>query len=349
MVRDPMISQLPQLDSPKSNDLASSYRDATTLVTGGAGFIGSNLVRRLLVLNVGKVTVLDDLSSSYSWNLPRDRRVQFVQGSILDDEKLTSAFESRPQYVFHLAAHFANQNSVDHPEQDLMANGMGTLRVLRLARIADAKRFVFASSGCSVYGSDAPLPLKEDFVSIRLDTPYQITKLLGELYCNYFSDLYGMKVSIPRFFNVYGPGEVPGSYRNVIPNFIYWALNRNPLPITGTGDETRDFTYVEDIVEGILKCGFVERAVGEAMNLASGVETRIIDLAKSINKLTENAKGVIMQPKRDWDKSTRRRASIEKAKRLIEYRPSTTLESGLNSTLAWFRKQWGPIQKDARF
>jgi UDP-glucose 4-epimerase len=344
-----MISEPSKLDSPLAGDLISIYRDATTLVTGGAGFIGSNLVRRLLALKVAKVIVLDDLSSSYAWNLPRDRRVQFIQGSILDDEKLTGAFESRPQYVFHLAAHFANQNSVDHPEQDLMVNGMGTLKALRLARIADTHRFVFASSGCSVYGSDAPLPLKEDFVSTHLDTPYQITKLLGELYCNYFSDLYGMKIGIPRFFNVYGPGEVPGSYRNVIPNFIYWALTGNPLPITGTGDETRDFTFVEDIVEGILKCGYVEQAIGEAMNLASGVETRIIDLAKSINKLTGNEKGVIMQPKRDWDKSTRRRASIDKAKRLIWYKPSTSLQLGLNSTLAWFKEQWDLIQRDARF
>jgi nucleoside-diphosphate-sugar epimerase len=344
-----MNSEPPEVHRPFADDLVGIYRDATTLVTGGAGFIGSNLVRHLLALKVGKVIVLDDLSSSYAWNLPRDRRVQFIQGSILDNEKLTGAFETRPQYVFHLAAHFANQNSVDHPEQDLKVNGMGTLRVLRLARIGDAHRFVFASSGCSVYGSDAPLPLKEDFVSTHLDTPYQITKLLGELYCDYFSDLYGMKISIPRFFNVYGPGEVPGRYRNVIPNFIYWALNGNPLPITGTGDETRDFTFVEDIVDGILKCGYVEQAIGEAMNLASGVETRVIDLAKSINKLIGNEKGVVMQPKRDWDKSTRRRASIDKAKRLIGYKPSTSLGPGLNSTLAWFREHWDLIKRDARF
>ena len=343
-----MSSEASELNSSSASDL-SIYQNATTLVTGGAGFIGSNLVGRLLALKVGKVIVLDDLSSSHVWNLPRDKRVHFIQGSILDDEKLTSAFENRPQYVFHLAAHFANQNSVDHPEQDLTVNGMGTLRILRLARIADTHRFVFASSGCSVYGSDAPLPLKEDFVSTHLDTPYQITKLLGELYCNYFSDLYGMKIGIPRFFNVYGPGEVPGSYRNVIPNFFYWALRGNPLPITGTGDETRDFTFVGDIVGGILKCGCANQAIGEAMNLASGVETRIVDLAKSINKLSGNERGVVMHPKRDWDKSTRRRASIDKAKRLIGYKPSTNLELGLNSTLTWFKERWDLIQRDARF
>lgn len=344
-----MSSETYKTDDPTHEQIRGSYRDATALVTGGAGFIGSNLVRQLLSLNVNKITVVDDLSSACEWNLPRDRRVRFIRGSILEDEKLVSAFESRPRYVFHLAAHFANQNSVDHPETDLAVNGMGTLKMLRLARTAETTRFVFASSGCSVYGSDAPLPLKEDFVSIHLDTPYQITKLLGELYCNYFSDLYGMKISVPRFFNVYGPGEVPGNYRNVIPNFFFWALTQNPLPVTGSGDETRDFTFVEDVVNGILRCGCVDQAIGQAMNLASGVETRIIDLAKSINKLTGNEKGVVMQPKRDWDKSTRRRASIDKARRLIGYKPSTNIEAGLTSTLSWFRTKWAMIQRDARF
>src|SRR5271157_2224802 len=116
------------------------------------------------------------------------------------------AFSYKPNYVFHLAAHFANQNSVDHPEEDLMVNGLGTLRALEHSRLTDVERFVFASSGCSVYGSSAPLPLREDFISIHLDTPYQLNKLVGELYCNYFFDYYKLPVSVARYFNVYGPG-----------------------------------------------------------------------------------------------------------------------------------------------
>ncbi len=329
--------------------LAEAYQKKTALVTGGAGFIGSNLVQRLLDINIGNVIVLDDLSSASYWNLPRDRRVKFIQGSVLEDDKLASAFDSRPDFVFHLAAHFANQNSVDHPEHDLMVNGLGTLKLLRLAHISNVERFVFASSGCSVYGSDAPLPLKEGHVSLNLDTPYQITKLLGELYCNFFRNYYNLKVGIPRFFNVYGPGEVPGKYRNVIPNFIYWALSRMPLPITGTGNETRDFTFVGDVVTGVLKCGYMNVAIGEPVNLASGRETKVIDLANLVNRLSGNTKGVVFQEKRNWDKSTRRRASIDKAETLLDYHPSGDLEKGVGMTVKWFRDNWKQIQKDAKF
>ncbi len=329
--------------------LEEAYGRKTAFVTGGAGFIGSNLVQRLLALDVDKVIVLDDLSSAYTWNVPRDSRVRFIQGSVLEDDKLASAFDSRPEFVFHLAAHFANQNSVDHPEHDLMVNGLGTLKLLRLAHISNVERFVFASSGCSVYGSDAPLPLKEDHVSLNLDTPYQITKLVGELYCNFFRNYYGLKVGIPRFFNVYGPGEVPGKYRNVIPNFIYWALSGMPLPITGTGNETRDFTFVGDVVSGVLKCGYIDSAIGEPVNLASGRETKIIDLANLVNRLSGNTKGVVFQEKRNWDKSTRRRASIDKAEKLLEYRPSGDMEKGVGMTVKWFRENWKQIQKDAKF
>ena len=331
------------------SELKESYVDSTSLVTGGAGFIGSNLVRRLLELGAKRVVVLDDLSSAAVWNIPRDDRVKFVNGSILEIEALSRAFDFHPNYVFHLAAHFANQNSVEHPEFDLQVNGLGTLRVLRFAHNSNAKRLVYASSGCSVYGSDAPLPLEETHVSLHLDTPYQITKLIGELYCYYFHNYYGLEVSIPRFFNVFGPGEIPGRYRNVIPNFIFWALQREALPITGTGKETRDFTYVGDVVTGVLRCGFRKEALGEAINLASGQETAIIDLASMINQLTGNREGVIFKEKRDWDKASRRRASIEKARRLINYSPSKDMEPKLGLTVKWFRENWKLILNEAKF
>ncbi|MGQ9569223.1 MAG: NAD-dependent epimerase/dehydratase family protein, partial [Anaerolineae bacterium] len=206
------------------------------------------------------------------------------------------------------------------------------------------ERFVYASSGCSIYGSESPLPLREEFMSMHLSTPYQITKMLGELYCNFFYNHYGLKVVKPRFFNSYGPGEVPGQYRNVIPNFIYWAMKGLPLPITGSGEETRDFTYVGDIVDGLLRAGVFESAVGQEFNLASGVETRIIDLAKWVNELTGNEAGVKYVQRRKWDTKSRLLASIDRARELIGYEPRTLFEEGLQHTIAWFRNHWKEIE-----
>ena len=325
------------------------YSGKRILVTGGAGCIGSNLVRTLLKAEPEKIIVIDNLSSGYTWLLPKSETICFIYGSILDEEKMKRVFNYKPHYVFHLAAHFANQNSVDHPETDLLVNALGTLKTLEYANLVDVERFIFASSGCSVYGSQAPLPLKEDFVSLRLDTPYQINKLVGELYCNYFHDYYGLPVAIARYFNVYGPGEVPGKYRNVIPNFMWWAMNGQPLPITGTGEETRDFTFVDDIIDGTLRMGIVKEAVGEAINLASETETRIIDLANMINEITGNKAGVVFKSRRDWDKAVRRRASIEKARRILGYEPKTDIRTGLKKVYEWFKKNWENISKSVKF
>ena len=226
-------------------DTFSEYKGRTVLVTGGAGCVGSNLVKRLSELEAKEVVILDDTSSAYLWNVPRGKNISFVKGSILDDEMLRRVYRKRPNYVFHLAAHFANQNSVDNPEKDLMVNGMGTLKVLEHAQLVGVDRFVYSSSGCGVYGLDSKMPFEEHDVSISLHTPYQVTKLLGELYTNYFHNLYEMPIVNARFFNVFGPGEVPGRYRNVIPNFMFWSMSGRPLPITGerTGDERLDVRW----------------------------------------------------------------------------------------------------------
>jgi len=331
------------------DELLERYKGKSILITGGAGCIGSNLINTLVRADPDRIIVLDDLSASYEWNLPKDPKIVFIEGSILDDERMKRCFSYKPNFVFHLAAHFANQNSVDHPETDLLVNGLGTLKTLEYSNLVDIDRFVFASSGCSVYGSQAPLPLKEDFVSLHLDTPYQINKLLGELYCNYFHDYYGLPVSIARYFNVYGPGEVPGKFRNVIPNFMWWAMNYEPLPITGTGEETRDFTFTEDIVDGTLRLGVYEEMLGEAVNLASGTETRVIDLANWINELTGNDAGIIFKPKRDWDKVVRRRASIDKAKKILGYEPVTNMTTGLKKTYDWFKNNFEKIKNSVEY
>jgi nucleoside-diphosphate-sugar epimerase len=180
------------------------------------------------------------------------------------------------------------------------------------------------------------MPFEEHDVSLKLYTPYQVTKMLGELYTNYFYNLYHLPIVNARFFNSYGPGEVPGKYRNVIPNFFYWSINKQALPITGTGDETRDFTYVGDLINGLLAMAYYNEAVGEAFNLATGREIRIGDLAKWINEITGNDAGIVFKEKRDWDKKSRLLASIEKAKKVLGYEPQGDMKAGLKKTYDWF-------------
>lgn len=331
------------------NDYRLEYRGKTVLITGGAGCIGSNLTKALIEAEAAKILVLDDLSAAEEWNIPVAPSVEFIKGSVLDETILDKAFSAKPDYVFHLAAHFANQNSVDHPETDLLVNGQGTIKVLEHSVKSKAGRVVFASSGCSVYGHAAPLPLKEDFISLHLDTPYMITKLLGELYCNYYHSYYGLPVAIARFFNVYGPGEIPGAYRNVIPNFMYMAMHDRPLTVMGTGEETRDYTYVDDIVDGTLRLGVLPEAVGDAFNLASERETRVIDLANIILRITGSRAGLKYIPRRDWDQITKRRASIEKAHRILGYEPKMKFEDGVQTVYDWMTANFEKIEACARF
>lgn len=333
----------------KLRNYTSDYEGKTILVTGGAGAIGGNLCRKLSEMNAQKVIILDDLSSSYEWNIPKADNIFFVKGSILNDEMLKRVFKEKPDYVFHLAAHFANQNSVDNPEKDLMINGIGILKILQYAQLVDLSRFVYSSSGCGVYGLDSKMPFEEHDISISLHTPYQVTKLLGELYTNYFHNLYNMPIANARFFNSYGPGEVPGKYRNVIPNFFYWAMKGIPLPITGEGTETRDWTYVGDIVNGLVAMGIEEEAIGEAFNLGSGTDHLVIEMATIVNELTNNEAAVTFKERRDWDVKTKLLSCVDKANRVLGYKPQMEFENGLKQVHLWFEENWGNIEKSAEF
>ena len=332
-------------------DYLDYYKGKRVLVTGGAGAVGSNLVRRLVELGAF-VIALDNLSSGYTWLLPQDApNLLFVEGDVTNDVDLKRVFNEEPQVIFHLAAFFANQNSVDYPEKDLIVNGLGTLKLLEYTKIyGKIERFVYASSGCSIYPSDAPMPYKEDLpMSSWMSTPYQISKALGELYGNYFYKIYGLPFTKARFFNSFGPGEVPGQYRNVIPNFIYWAMLGKPLPITGTGEETRDFTYVGDIVDGLLRMGYYKEAIGEAFNLAAGREIKIKYLAEKVNELTGNKAGIIYKERRKWDTKPTMLASNEKAKKILGFNPDPDFEKRLVETVQWFKDNWDNIQKCADF
>lgn len=311
-----------------------TFRGRDVVVTGGAGAIGSRLVRRVLELDAASVVIVDDLSSGYEWLLPADSRVRFIREDICHLLDLSLAVH-RP-VVFHLAAFFANQNSVDHPLDDLHTNARGVLTTLMWAEKTHAERLVYASAGCSIAGHGIDGPIREDMpVSLHLDTPYQITKALGEFYCNYFVG----RVSTVRcrFFNSYGPGEVPGPYRNVIPNFIWKAMTGQPLVITGTGAETRDFIFVDDLVAGLIGAALTPAAHGEALNLGTGIQTRVDALARRIIEACESSSAIEFTERRAWDKSTHRQADIDRARRTIAFDPVVTIPDGIVQTVAWFQ------------
>ena len=301
------------------------------LVTGGAGAIGSHLVARL-VAGGHEVTVIDDLSSGRRDLVPD--AVRLVVGSITDDAALDDAFAGYPERVAHLAARFANQNSVEHPREDLAVNGLGTLVVLDRSVKASVEKVLVVSSSC-VYRP--AVVLDEHAPGRSYDTPYAITKSLSEDYARFFAAQHGLDTVIVRPFNAYGPHEHPGRYRNVIPNFFALAMRGEPLQITGTGEESRDFTYVTDIAAGMEAALLLPTDPGAVFNLASGREVRIGELARRINELTGNEGGVQHVPRRQWDSTLSRRASIALAREVLGYEPSVTIVDGLARTYDWFR------------
>jgi UDP-glucose 4-epimerase len=342
------------LDIKLDSNIKNYYTGRTILVTGGAGGIGSNLIIALseLVGVDGKIIVLDNLSSikiANSWNITPLANILFVKGDVRNDIDLKRVFKEEISIVFHLAAFFANQNSVDYPEISAEVDVIGQIKLLEYSRLAKIERFIYASSGCAIYGSYGVLPLKEDFISMHLTTPYQINKMTGEMYCNFYGHHYDMKITNCRFFNSYGPGEVPGQYRNVIPNFIYWAMNGKSLPITGDGSETRDFTYVLDLVQGLIKSAYYDSAIGENFNLAAGKEISIIEMANLVNETTENKAPILYKSKRKWDTKSRLLASIEKAENLIDYKPIGDFKIGFMENIEWFKDNWELINTYADF
>ena len=307
------------------------------LVTGGAGAIGSNLVQEL-VAHGNDVVVLDDFSSGY-----RDlvhENAKLIEGSITDDTVLAAAFDPPPDYVIHAAALFANQNSVEHPQADLLVNGLGLVKVLERCAAAGVRKVLFCSSSC-VYGGKAVM--REDDLDLRPDTPYAITKWLGERYIRYWTEHIGLNAVTVRLFNVYGPGERPGRYRNVIPNFFDLAMRGEPLHITGTGEETRDFTYMSDAVGGILGALAAETVPGDVFNIGSGRATSILDLASKINALTGNRAPLRFAPRRSWDHVPHRVSDISRAQRAFGMTAAVPLDEGLARTYAWLKSARTPV------
>ncbi len=294
--------------SPKPDGFAGGC----ALVVGGAGFVGSNLCRRLLRDGVGRLIIVDNLLSADMANVPDDPAVDLRLGSAADP-RLLAGLPDDVEFVFHLATYHGNQSSMHDPVADHDNNTLPTLMLLERARAwGRLRRVVYASAGCTVARKTfeaAPPTSEDDPVSLYLDSPYQISKIIGEFYGNYYFSKHGLPFVKARFQNVYGPGEILGAgrwrgtpatvWRNVVPTFVWKALNGEALPVENGGVATRDFIYVDDIVEGLIACA-LRGAPGGVYNLASGVETSIADLAALVNTLTGNPAAVEAAPARSW-------------------------------------------------
>jgi UDP-glucose 4-epimerase len=326
------------------------FRDHKILVVGGAGFVGGNLVRTLLQFSPREVIIVDNLLSAERVNVPDHPHVTFIEGSITED-RILAGLEDDLDYVFHLATYHGNQSSIHDPLADHENNTLTTLKLYeRIKDFQKIRRVVYASAGCTVAEKtfdEAQATTEDAPVSLYLDSPYQISKIIGELYSNYYYQRYGLPVVKARFQNVYGPGEILGAgqwrgtpatvWRNVTPTFIYKAIMGKALPVEGNGEATRDFIYVGDIVEGLMACA-TRGASGQVYNLASGMETSIRQLAKLINRLTENTTPIEWRPGRAWDRSGKRFGSPIKAKRDLGFVAQVALEEGLTRTVEWTRQ-----------
>ncbi|MFC1606574.1 NAD-dependent epimerase/dehydratase family protein [Candidatus Latescibacterota bacterium] len=317
------------------------------LVVGGAGFVGSNLVKKLLTFDPAQIVIVDNLLSAEFENIPDSPVITFIEGSITDDTIL-NGLEDDLDYVFHLATFHGNQNSIHDPLADHENNTLTTLKLFdRVKNFNNISKVVYASAGCTVAEKtfdEAHATSEDEPVSLYLDSPYQISKIIGEFYANYYFNLYDLPVVKARFQNVYGPGEILGAgqwrgtnatvWRNVTPTFIYKAINGEGLPVEGNGEVTRDFIYVEDIVDGLIACA-LKGAPGGVFNLASGVETSIRELAETINEFTLNETPIDWQPGRDWDRSGKRFGCTANSKSKLGFEAKTPLHDGLSQTIEW--------------
>lgn len=336
--------------------LTRELTGASILVTGGAGFVGSNLVQWLLTQQPESITVVDNLLSSERSNVPVDRRIRFIQGSVTSPDVLDQIADTH-QFVFHLCTYHGNQSSICDPIADQEHNQSTTLRLFEhLKRFKQVRKIVYAAAGCAVARKtfqETEATAEDGPVHLEMDSPYSISKVVGEMYSVYYARQHGMPIVRARFQNVYGPGEILGAgawrgtsatvWRNVVPTFVYRALRHESLPLEGGGHATRDFIFVADIVRGLAACA-LRGTAGDVYNLASGTETSIRDLADLINSLTRNPTPPLIVPGRGWDRSGRRFGSTAKAHAALQFEASVTLAEGLDRTISWTREHLPQIE-----
>lgn len=303
------------------------------IVTGGAGFIGSNLVRRL-VQEGHEVTVIDNLCTGRITNLSDLlSRIRFVEGDIRDLELLKAEFQGA-DVVFHQAALPSVQRSIADPLSSNAVNVDGTLKVLIAAKEAGAHRVVVASSS-SAYGETETLPKTEEMRASPC-SPYAVTKYVGELYAQVFARLYNIETVCLRYFNVFGPFQDPDSeYAAVIPKFVSKMLRGERPAIFGDGEQSRDFTYVDNVVDANMLAAHAPNVSGEVFNIGCGNRYTLNQLVRALNSILGTRIEPEYLPPRPGD-VRHSLASIEKAQRLLNYRPSVSFEDGLNRTVEWF-------------
>ena len=308
------------------------WKGRRVLVTGGAGFVGSGLVRRLIELEA-RITVLDDLFTGRRENLP-EGGYTFVEGSVCD-APLVEHLVAGADLVLHCAARNIVVSTRD-PRQDYETNIGGTLNVLLAARATRLARLVYTSS-TSVYGNPRYLPINEDD-HLSLLTPYAVSKLAGENYCMAFYESYDLTTTAVRYSNIFGPGQDPANpYCGVVAKFAEALFAGRAPVIHGDGNQTRDFTFIDVAVAATLLAAVSDRAVGEVFNVGTGMETRVNELAALLARLI----GVDVKPqhsdRRDVDNIRRRVVNIEKTRRALRWVPEITLEEGLRRTVEWQR------------
>jgi UDP-glucose 4-epimerase len=301
------------------------------LVTGGAGFIGSNLVNALV--NEGaQVTVLDDLFTGRKENIAVLKDIRFIKGSVVDYDLLDKLIK-QADYVFNLAVRNIIVSTVS-PLLDFQVNAGGVFNVLQAANRYGVEKVVYASSA-SIYGNPRYIPINEDDRLYAL-SPYAASKLSGENFCSAFYESYGLPVAVLRYSNVYGMNQTPTNpYCGVVSKFFDRLMDGAAPLIHGDGDQTRDFTYVSDVVEATLLAALSPKASGEVFNVASGKETSVSDLANHIMTITGKYISPVCIDKRDIDNIRRRVLNIEKIRRVIRWTPKVTLKVGLNNTYEW--------------
>ena len=306
---------------------------ASYLVTGGAGFIGSHLAEELLRRGQ-RVRVVDSLITGKRRNLEPLNNVEFVEGDLADPSIAAAAVQGM-DYVLHQAAIPSVPRSVKDPVTSNRANIDASLNVLVAARDAGVKRVVYAGSS-SAYGDTPTLPKREDMPTNPL-SPYALQKLVAEQYCRMFTRLYGLETVTIRYFNVFGPRQDPGSpYSGVISLFSTALLERRQPVIYGDGEQTRDFTYVANVVDGVLRACKAADAAGEVINVATGGRISLNHLLQTMNRIVGTSIEAIYKEPRDGDVRDSQ-ADISKAKRLLDYTPLVGLEDGLRQTLDWCR------------